>query len=296
MKKKIILLLSIFSLVTLAGGIYLVIAIERNVSEFDNIIMLHQIENLREHLLMNIQKVETDLYSQGTLRPQSSDSVMEHLRSVDNSISNCLGCHHSAYVQERLEDLNQQIRQYDDSITEILSRVRERRSVSREQMENAHIIGDSLIGKVETMVILTNKKLYYQTEDSLRYAHKMKIVMLIVIAAGPLLMIIFAMSVIKGVTGPVLVLLQATRKLKGGDLDHRIKGLKDEFGELAVAFNDMAESLRTNMRAIEESEKRYRLLFENAADAIFILEAEGEPGGKDRSGQPCGCENAQLHR
>ena len=32
----------------------------------------------------------------------------------------------------------------------------------------------------------------------------------------------------------------------------------------------MAGSLRGNMREIEESEKRYRVLFESAADAIFI--------------------------
>ena len=33
-------------------------------------------------------------------------------------------------------------------------------------------------------------------------------------------------------------------------------------------------------RAIEESEKRYRLLFESAADAIFILDAEGDQVGR----------------
>ena len=42
----------------------------------------------------------------------------------------------------------------------------------------------------------------------------------------------------------------------------------------------MAGPLQKNIRAIEESEKRYRLLFETAADAIFILEAEGDQVGR----------------
>jgi methyl-accepting chemotaxis protein len=125
------------------------------------------------------------------------------------------------------------------------------------------------------MVVMTSK-LNDQTEEALRYAAKQNHHSC---AAGPA-MIVFAFTVIRGVTGPVLLLLDATRKLKAGNLDHRITGLKDEFGELAVAFNDMAHSLRANMRAIEESEKRYRLLFESAADAIFILEAEGEQRGR----------------
>jgi two-component system sensor histidine kinase AtoS len=84
----------------------------------------------------------------------------------------------------------------------------------------------------------------------------------------------------KGVTGPIQVLLDATRKLKAGNLEHRIEGLRDEFGELAVGFNAMAGSLKEQLKKIEESEKRYRMLFESAGDAIFILDAEGEQAGR----------------
>jgi two-component system sensor histidine kinase AtoS len=56
--------------------------------------------------------------------------------------------------------------------------------------------------------------------------------------------------------------------------------LRDEFGELGLGFNAMAGSLREQMQKIEESEKRYRLLFESAGDSIFILEAEGEQAGR----------------
>jgi two-component system sensor histidine kinase AtoS len=93
------------------------------------------------------------------------------------------------------------------------------------------------------------------------------------------LIAVLAFTVIRGVTGPITVLLDATRKLKAGNLEYRIEGLRDEFGELAIGFNVMAGSLTEQMRKIEESEKRYRLLFENAGDAIFILDAEGDAAG-----------------
>jgi two-component system sensor histidine kinase AtoS len=79
---------------------------------------------------------------------------------------------------------------------------------------------------------------------------------------------------------PIQTLLAATKQLKRGDLDFRVAGLKYEFAELAIAFNDMAISLRQRLREITENERRYRLLFESAADAIFILDAEGDGAGK----------------
>ena len=46
MKKKIIIGLSIFSLLFFAGGVYIIITIEEATSTLDNLIMLHQVEIL----------------------------------------------------------------------------------------------------------------------------------------------------------------------------------------------------------------------------------------------------------
>jgi two-component system sensor histidine kinase AtoS len=280
MKKKIFLLLAVFSLAALTGGIYLAYTSERNFSDFNNIISLHHIENLREHLLLNINKVEIDLYSQKTVHPESRLAVENDLGDLEKSIHGCYSCHHVPIVQERLDDLNQQIEQYKSTVSMVLALPLTTSGLRKTHQVNAHVIGDSLMGKVETMVVTTSEKLRERTEESLRRAHGMKRLSVVLIAAGPLIMIIFAFTVIRGVAAPVRILLHATRTLKVGNLEHRITGLKDEFGELALAFNDMAGYLQATMRAIEESEKRYRLLFESAVDAIFILDAEGPRPGR----------------
>ncbi len=278
MKKKITIVLSVVSLLLFLGGIYLIRAIDTSASRFDTIIMFHQVEILREGLLLNIRQVEADLHSQNTRYAESFDAVAGHVGDMVNTINTCFTCHHVESVTERLEDLRQQIDHYGHAVNRVLSLKADARRLRTEQ-EKAHLISDSLVGKVNTMIAVTNRKLAERTEDALREVHRTRIFLIMLVATGPLLIAVMAFTVIRGVTGPISVLLDATRKLKSGDLEHRIEGLRDEFGELAIGFNVMAGSLTEQMRKIEESEKRYRLLFESAGDAIFILDAEGEAAG-----------------
>ena len=278
MKKKIIIILSAFSFVMVLGGLYLIQAIGANTSRFNQLILLHQVEILREHLLLNIRSVQADLYLHGTRRAQGPETVVSHIREMKNTINSCSECHHTESVRARLRDLNDRVQEYERA----LSRVRTaQKGARRRQVDEdyAYAVGDELVKHVNTMIALTSRKLNEQTQTALRETSRTRTILMALVAIGPLLSIGLAITLIRGFTKPINILLNATKRLKAGDLDSRIVGLKDEFAELAIAFDDMAASLRENMRAIEESEKRYRLLFESAADAIFILEAEGGQAG-----------------
>jgi len=278
MKKKIIIVLSVVSLLLFLGGIYLIRAIDDNASRFDKIIMFHRVEILRETLLLNIRRVEADIHSQSTPYAESIDAVGGHVTEMVNTINTCFTCHHTEQVTERLGDLRHQIEQYGHTVDRMLALKANARELRIEQ-ENAHLISDSLISKVNTMIAMTNKRLAERTEEALQEVHRTRIFLIMLVATGPLLIAVLAVTVIRGVTGPISILLDATRTLKRGNLDHRIEGLRDEFGELAIGFNAMARSLKEQVKKIEESERRYRLLFESAGDAIFILDAEGERTG-----------------
>nr|WP_320131250.1 response regulator [uncultured Holophaga sp.] len=83
---------------------------------------------------------------------------------------------------------------------------------------------------------------------------------------------------------PLLHLKTAAERIQGGELGMRaVVSTGDEVEQLSLAFNGMAEALqrlkegleaRVNERTLElqRSEERYRLLFENAAEAIFVLQ------------------------
>ncbi len=275
MKKKIILFLGIGSVVFILAGVYIIASIERTTSELNKLIKLHQVEILREHLLIQIKRVESDLNLRGTRYARGIDTIVHDVTNMGNAVDICFDCHHNREVSERLNDLKTDIGLYKDSLSRVIT-IRANASRLETEEDNAFKKGQQLIAKVNTMIALTNKKLIGKTESALGDIARTKATLFFLVAIGPFVAAGFAFFVIRGFTGQVNVLLNATRKLKGGDLGYRAGPLKDELGEVADSFNEMAGSLREQIYRIEESEKRYRMLFEKAGDAIFILDAEGE--------------------
>ncbi|MCL5024671.1 MAG: PAS domain S-box protein [Nitrospirae bacterium] len=275
MKRKIIITLGIASLLFIGAGIYIVVSIENTTSELDNLIKLHQVEILREHLLIRIKRVQSDLNLKGTRYARGIDTIVKDVMNMGDAVQICFACHHSEDVTERLVELKDHVGQYKNGLSRVLT-VRANASRLDREEDEAFRIGEELIGKVNTMIALTQKKLTERTEHALREISRTKIILFILVVSGPLLAGGAGILFIRGVTKPVSALLNATRKLKGGDLGYRVGPLKDEFGEVADSFNEMAGSLKEQMFKMEESEKRYRALFERAGDGIFMIDTEGE--------------------
>ncbi len=272
MKRKIIIAVSVTCLLAFIGAAVLVAMISHSALNFNELIKLYQVEILRQHLLLDIRRVEADLYSQSTKRPEASDAVKKHVLDMENTARSCFGCHHAESVLERLRDVNRQVGQYSRAVTGVLAQVNANRR--EKEQEQARSIGNSLVNTVNSMIVLTATRLNEQTKASFQDEHFTEMLLILVVVAGPLLLVSLGVVATRSFTKPITLLVDAARKLQGGELDYRIVGLRDEFAELAVAFNDMALSLKEHMRAIEESEARYRHLFESAADAIYILDVE----------------------
>jgi len=77
-------------------------------------------------------------------------------------------------------------------------------------------------------------------------------------------------------TEPVQKLQRATKEIAKGNLDYivEVKG-KDEFAELARDFNKMVEELKISRKALKESEEKYRGIFEESTDVIYISTEDG---------------------
>jgi len=82
---------------------------------------------------------------------------------------------------------------------------------------------------------------------------------------------------------PISTLIATTRRIKEGSLKDRIAVKpRGEFGELAIAFNDMAASLDANFEALERSGKeiqteknKLEALVRSIADGIFVSNSDG---------------------
>ena len=303
MKKIVITAITILCLGFILGGTYIIISMETATSQLDNVISLHQIEILREQLLLYLKKVQSDLSLKNTQHERSIDTVIDNVRFLDKSMARCMDCHQSAamlrgdrqaineYVLRRLYDLKSDIDHYKNSLSRYLT-MRANRSRTQIEFDKAFHTTEKLVTEVNTMVHTTNARLAAKTESSYKEISQTKIILYIMVILAPFLTIGLGFIIVRKIAQPVKALSQATARIKDGDLDYRIEGLADEFGEVAASFNEMSDSLKHYIREVEESEKRYRTLFESAGDAIFIVEAEGENRGKIVDANPAA---AKMH-
>jgi PAS domain S-box-containing protein len=289
MKKKIFIVVGLVCLMLMAGGIYIITKIETATSELDHLIKLHQVEILREHLLIQINNVQSDLYLMGTRYANSPEKIEADINNLQRISITCFDCHHTANVIQRLKNLNNGVEFYKNSIGKILELI-EDPVVRVQEGDTAFQTGQALVSQVNNMVHIANSKLADKTQASLGHISRSKLILYAMVVLTPFIAAGLFSLLIREFTQPVQVLLTATRKLKSGDLNYRVEGLKDEFGEVATSFNEMLEALNENLHRIQESERRYRTLFESAGDGIFIIDIEGEKTGDIVEANPAAAE------
>ena len=112
--------MSVFSLLFLLGGLYLIINIEMATSTLNNLIKLHQVEIIREHLLIQIKRVQSDLYLKNTRYARGIDTVMTNVGNMTAMSNTCFRCHHfrggleePRRYQERDRKLQRRVEQGD---------------------------------------------------------------------------------------------------------------------------------------------------------------------------------------
>ncbi len=254
MKRTIILGLGIFSLIFVIGVVYIIFSIERSTSSLDELIVLHQVEILREHLLIQIKRVQSDLSLKNTRYAKGIEVVVKDVGNLQRVADACLSCHHNENVTGKINNIRGLIEEYKNSLSRVFTI---RANVKRldEEEDAAFSIGQDLLNKVDDMVALTTRRLEQRTQSTLTKISGTKVILYMLLVLGPLLIFGLSYFFIRTFTRPMNKLLYATRRLKEGDLDYRIEGLKQEFGEVAGSINEMAGSLKehfTKMQRIEQ--------------------------------------------
>lgn len=79
--------------------------------------------------------------------------------------------------------------------------------------------------------------------------------------------------VVKGIIKPLNRLTEGVKTLgKEGVIEKVPVETKDEIGKLAMAFNNMTESLKSRETALRQSEERYRELSDSISDVFFAMD------------------------
>ncbi len=89
----------------------------------------------------------------------------------------------------------------------------------------------------------------------------------------------FALSffLTRRLTQPIQQLSREMLKVSKGDLNVHIQpSTRDEVGDLTESFNKMIQDLKQSQEALQEAEQKYRMIFENSKDMIFITSVDGK--------------------
>jgi two-component system sensor histidine kinase AtoS len=279
MKKKIIIGFIVLATCFTAGGLYITLSIDRVISELETIITLHQVEILRKNLLTDVKAVQQDLLLKDSPHASDVDVFVKHGEAMAAEIDGCFECHHEDAPRGRLEGLHAAISTYQTALSRVYTTRANVERLNREKRVAFHI-GQRIIAEVDAIVASSSNTLAENTQLAMDSISRTRRLLNALVVAGPTLGLAVALYFIWYLTRSVNTLIGATRRLKAGELEHKIEGLDDEFGELGGSINEMALSLKEMFQAIAENQKRYRMLFESAGDGIFMLEAEGDNVGR----------------
>jgi signal transduction histidine kinase len=255
MKKKIIMAFFLLFLLFLAGIVTTLHIINKTTANLASLLLLHKVEVIRQELVINVQTVQSNLYTIGTSFNKDLDIIVDNVLKLSDRAQTCSDCHHEQGMADEISQLQELTRQYSEALSYFITSTADTQRIKRLQIFAADI-GDKIIEKSQWMAMIANASLREKTTAAMAEVADSKKVLTGTLAFAFLVGVIFSLYFIKSITGPVAELLGATRKIKSGKLQYRIEqNLKDEFGELAGSFNEMAVSLEEQYTKLQQTKQ-----------------------------------------
>ncbi|HEC98372.1 MAG TPA: HAMP domain-containing protein [Nitrospirae bacterium] len=263
MQKKITqYLLLIFLLFALSGGIA-IMALSQVTKDLKSVITLHKLEIIRQNLVINLQTVQTNLYTIGTAFGPDLDVIVDNVNSLGKAITSCTGCHHSAVLTGKLIKLKRFTEKYKEALSAFITTTANPARVKRLQMATAKI-GELLLQNTREMAFMTNQKLKEKSGTALRKVEHIKQILLASLLSIMLIGCIIAVNLTSEILKPIRELSEASREVASGNLGYTIDfSGTTEFAHLARVFNEMSLSLKEgherNMNYMMRLSGLYRL-------------------------------------
>ncbi len=256
MKKQIITtIILIFSLFSIGAGVT-VFNLLVTTSELHDLISLHEIEDIRQKLSYNVQKIEAYTFASPQVFADRLDEIIESALRVNSTIDECHQCHHEPPVMEEIDQAEASIALFEQQLSNLITTV-SAGAWREEYKEAVGRTGKEIILRTEEMVNRAAATLQKRTSDAMRKIDRSYRVLGLTLLSTFLIALLAARFLTRAVTVPIFELLKAAQKITEGALGYRSHyQAKAEFGQLIESFNRMSTSLADKDGRIQNTLER----------------------------------------
>jgi signal transduction histidine kinase/ActR/RegA family two-component response regulator/HAMP domain-containing protein len=253
MKKPIIIAFAlIFILFGIGSGvtIFNLLATTANLQQLIN---LHEIEDIRQELSFSLQKIQNYTFSSPDFFAQHLDEIIDNAEIVNNTISRCDECHHEQAVQAELEQAGEMINEYQEQLSFLITTVAQNKHRRDLQLSVANQ-SSTILNKVQDMAARAATTLNIKTSRAMNEIDRSYIFLAATLVLTFLAALVVARILTGLITRPINELLTATNKIANGELGYQTdyKG-NAEFESLIVTFNEMSDSLARKEMKIQDN-------------------------------------------
>jgi signal transduction histidine kinase/HAMP domain-containing protein len=251
MKRKIVLSLFVLFLFFTAGAVLTALYITNTTSTLSRLISLHQVELLREGLVINIQTVQSDLYTVHTPLGRHLDSIVNNVQKLEQAADGCRSCHHNPELTRRIGEVHDLIGEYENSLSYYITASADTERIEKLKMDAAET-GNRLLGLTQEMTFTASKKLQEITRSALIKIENARVILFVTLICALFLALWVAVHLTRAITYPVNELVNSARMIASGHLGFSTSYRdKTEFGELAESFNMMSAALKGERERID---------------------------------------------
>ncbi len=261
MKRKLIISLGLLFILFTAGSGLTIRYIYKTTNDLEVVIRLHRVEIIRKNLVINTQTVQSHLYTFGTAFGSEVDVIVESVSDLDRSLNNCMGCHHSKEITERLKNVSRVVENYKDALSALITTTANIERINRLKMV-AIGIGNSFLNMVQEMAFVADQRLYEKTVNAINEINNSKIILMITLSISFFLALGIALVLIKDMSKSLNILINTTKEIKSGKLGTTTTyPFKDELKILADSINDMSLELKKRNEELMSFTKRLTELY-----------------------------------
>ena len=112
MKRPIIIAFALIFLLFGLGSGVTIFNLLTTTSNLQQLISLHEIEDIRQELSFSLQKIQNYTFSSPEYFAQHLDEIVDNTEIIDNTINRCHECHHEQEVQSELDEVGATINEY----------------------------------------------------------------------------------------------------------------------------------------------------------------------------------------